>query len=56
MSEREFKALHNALASTRMEGFQITAQNEKDCIRLLNGEISVADLVKEIMARPEKAV
>lgn len=56
MSEREYTALQSALASTRMEGFAVTEQTEKDCARLLRGEISVADLVKEILARPAKAV
>ena len=56
MSEREYEALRSALASTRMEGFDVTEQTEKDCIRLMNGEVSVADLVKEILARPAKAV
>lgn len=56
MSEREYDALRSALASTRMEGFNITEQTEIDCIRLINGEASVADLVKEILARSAKAV
>ena len=56
MSEREYHALRSALASTRMEGFEVTEQTEKDCIRLLSGDISVADLVKEIVSRPAKAV
>ena len=56
MSEREYNALRHALASTRMEGFSVTKQTERDCIRLLNGEISVNELVKEILARPAKAV
>lgn len=56
MSEQEYRELHNALASTRMEGFEVTEQTERDCARLLSGEISVADLVKEIMSRPAKAV
>lgn len=56
MSEREYEALRSALASTRMEGFDVTEQTEKDCIRLMNGEVTVADLVKEILARPAKAV
>ena len=56
MSEREYESLRCALASTRMEGFNVTAQTEKDCMRLMNGDISVADLVKEIMSRPAKAV
>ena len=56
MSEREYEALRSALASTRMEGFCVTEQTEKDCIRLMTGEVSVADLVKDILARPVKAV
>ena len=56
MSEKEYRALRSALASTRMVGFEVTEQTEKDCIRLLSGDISVADLVKEIVSRPAKAV
>ena len=56
MSEREYEALRSALASARMEGFRVTAQTERDCVRLMNGEVSVADLVKEILLCPTKAV
>lgn len=56
MSEREYEALRSALASTRMEGFDVTEQTEKDCVRLMTGELTVADMVKEILARPAKAV
>ena len=56
MSEREYEALRSALASTRMEGYEVTEQTEKDCMRLMTGELSVADMVKEILARPAKAV
>ena len=49
MDEREYKALRSALASTRMEGFDATEQTEKDCIRLMNGEGAVSELVKEIL-------
>lgn len=56
MSEQERRELHNALASTSMEGFRVTEQTEQDCARLLSGEISVVELVKEIMNRPAKAV
>ena len=45
------KELKNALASTKMEGFLVTEETEKDCIRLLEGEITVSDLVNEILAR-----
>ncbi len=56
MSERQYEALRSALASVRMEGFHVTEQTEKDCIRLMNGEVSAADLVKEVLQRPKKAV
>ncbi len=56
MSEQEQRELNNALASTRMEGFKVTEQTEQDCIRLLSGEISVVDLVREMLGRPSKAV
>jgi len=39
-----------------MEGFEVTEQTEKDCVRLMKGEISVAALVREILSRPPKAV
>lgn len=51
MSEKEYRALRDALFSSRMEGYAITPQTEQDCLRLLRGEISIAALVQEIMAR-----
>ena len=56
MSEQERTELNNALASTRMEGFEVTEQTERDCVRLLKGEISAADLVSEILGRPAKVM
>lgn len=56
MSEREYEALRSALASAHMEGFHVTAQTERDCLRLLSGDVSVAEMVKEILSRPSKAV
>lgn len=56
MSEQERRELNNALASTRMEGFTVTEQTERDCIRLLSGEVSVVNLVRKILNRPLKAV
>ena len=56
MSEREYASLKNALASTRMEGFDVTEQTVQDCMRLMDGDISVAELVKEILSRPAKGV
>ena len=52
MSEKEYDSLQNALFSVRMEGFPVTEQTEQDCIRLMSGDISVADLVNEILTRP----
>ena len=56
MGEQEHRKLNNTLASTCMEGFQVTEQTQQDCIRLLRGEVSAADLVREILNRPAKAV
>ncbi len=56
MSERELNTLQSALASTEMEGFPVTEQTKLDCIRLLSGEISITDMVNEILTRPVKAV
>ena len=55
MSEKDYLELKNALASTRMEGYTVTEQTEHDCARLIGGEVSVAELVKEILSRPAKA-
>lgn len=52
MSEREYESLRSALASVRMEGFHVNEQTEKDCVRLMRGEVSVSDIVKEILRRP----
>lgn len=56
MNEREYEALRSALASARMEGLPVTEETESDCERLLRGEVSVEELVKEIMGRPAKVV
>lgn len=53
MNDKEYVALQNALASTQMEGYEITEQTEQDCVRLLKGEISITELAKEIIARKE---
>ena len=46
------EAQPNALASVRMEGFHVTQQMEQDCVRVLNGEITIFDLIQEILTRP----
>lgn len=42
------KALENCLASSRMEGYQITDDIKKNCERLIKGEVTIAQLVEEI--------
>ena len=44
-------AFENALVSSRMEGFAVTERTRQDCLRLLAGEITAADLVREVMER-----
>ncbi len=51
MNEKDYKNLKIALASSAMEGLNITRQTEADCIRLINGEITVDEMVGEIIAR-----
>lgn len=46
--------LDSALASTKMEGFNVTEQTRQDCLRLLEGSVSVSELVREIIARKSK--
>ena len=46
--------LDSALASTKMEGFNVTEQTRQDCLRLLDGRVSVTELVREITARKLK--
>lgn len=52
MNEQQHQHLKSALASAQMEGFENNETVERDCIRLLEGEISVAALVEEILNRP----
>lgn len=44
-------ALDSALASVGLEGFPVTEQTREDCLRLLKGEVSVEELVREIRAQ-----
>lgn len=37
-----------------MESFKVTEQAEQDCIHPCSGEVSVADLVREILSQPAK--
>ena len=51
MSELEYRNLKIALASSAIEGIRITEQTEADCLRLINGNVSVKEMVEEIIAR-----
>lgn len=46
------RASENAEASLRMEGFRITPKIRCNAQRLANGEISVEECVKEMLAKP----
>lgn len=52
MSSREYRSLQNALASSRIEGLHITEQTERDCARLIDGEVTAEHIVAEILRRP----
>lgn len=45
---RRDQAIKNALASTRMEGYTITPENERDIRRIVSGEISTTELFAKI--------
>ena len=45
-SERERQSLCNAVASTCIEGVEVTKQMAKDCVRLMRGKVSVGILLK----------
>ena len=44
-------ALESSLASNKMEGFKVTEQTRKDCLRLMDGTVSFEELVREISSR-----
>ena len=48
------QALKSALASSAMEGFPVTPEVMRNCQRLLNGEVDVDSLVKEILSKRQK--
>lgn len=48
------QALKSALASSAMEGFPVTPEVTRNCQRLLNGEVNVDSLVKEILSKRQK--
>lgn len=44
------QALENALASSRMEGYEVTEQTRADC-RRMDGKVDARTLAAEILAR-----
>lgn len=45
------QALENALASSRIEGYEVTKQTRADCRRLMDGKVDARTLAAEILAR-----
>ena len=40
--------INSALASAKMEGFRITPTVEADCIKIVSGELTIADYIKRV--------
>ncbi|WP_394961776.1 antitoxin VbhA family protein [Candidatus Allofournierella merdavium] len=47
------EALKNALVSSAMEGFSVSPEVVRNCRRLLNGEVDVDTLVKELLEQKQ---
>lgn len=45
------RALDNALASSRMEGYRADEQTRRDCLRLMGGKVDARTLAAEILER-----
>ena len=45
------QALENALASSHIEGYEVTEQTRADCRRLMDGKVVARTLAAEILAR-----
>ena len=43
------QSISSALASAKMEGFQVTPAIEADCIKIVSGELSIADYIKRVI-------
>ena len=48
MDKKTKQSLNSALASAKMEGFQITPSVEADCIKIVSGELSISDYIKRV--------
>ncbi len=49
------QALENALASSRIEGYEVTEQTRADCRRLMDGKVDARTLAAEILSTPQGA-
>ena len=50
------QALENALASSRIEGYEVTEQTRADCRRLMDGKVDARTLAAEILALSDDAL
>ena len=48
MDKTTEKSLNSAFASAKIEGFQITPTIEVNCIKIVSGELSIADYIKRV--------
>ena len=48
MDEKTEQSLNSAFASAKMEGFLITPTVEADCIKIVSGELTIADYIKRV--------
>lgn len=53
MTVKRERAFRNAVASARMEGLDFSKKAEQDCLRYLDGRISAAALVREVLRQPQ---
>jgi hypothetical protein len=49
VDEKTEKALSSAFASATMEGFVITPKIESDCIRIVNGDLTIAEYIQQAL-------
>ena len=48
MSRTIDESLNTAFASARMEGFQITPKIEADSRKLVNGDLSISEYIRQV--------
>ena len=48
MDKSTEKSLNSALASAKMEGFHITPKIETDCRRIVSGELSISEYIRQV--------